>query len=471
VTPGLRRSVCLGAAAGALWALSGQALEYPAFGAVLLELLVAAWVFPAARFQLDSPLSPGNWALLLFHVHLVVAPLLGLWFGFSLGTFPHLPSPRFINAAMLLSALAHFCFAFGSQLGARRSAEGVPAPRFSGGFQAALAAAFLLLGAAGMWLAFGGPAGYLQYVTVPETQTLMSEAPPTVGKALATFLRPFLPFGLLLLWSGGIARRRHRGWYAIPTLLLLAAIVVTAASYNRASMVGPVLAALAAYSLTVRRLSARAVAFAGLGLLLAGVAFGSYRNDNLHGPDGPVRQKGSQLEELNEFFQIYGEGPQFLGYLLERTEREPRHLGSSAFASLMYPLPIAGKPFRERSGVILYNQLIYGTPGIVDQIIPASGELFLNFHLPGVAVFFALLGFAVQRAERRFRSATTAFSAAAAFFTGMWLAFPIAGSLAVISQILIYSFWPLYAYYGLRAVLAACLAPADPSPVLQGARP
>jgi hypothetical protein len=471
VTPGLRVHAVLCAAALGLWVLSGRALEYPAYGVAVLELLVAAWAFPAARFRIDAPLSPANWALFLFHVHLVVAPLLGMWRGFALGVLPHLPSPRFINEALLLSALAHLGFSFGAQAGARPAAEGAPGPRFSEGAHAALVAAFLLIGAVGLWLVFGGPAGYLRYVTVPETQAVIYASPATLRQASGNLLRHFFPFGLVLWWSMGVARRERRGWYALPTLLLLAALLITTANYNRASMVGPVLAVLAAYSLTVRKLSARAVAAVGLGLLLAGVAFGSYRSDNLYGPDAPGRRQTSRWEAVNEFLQIYGEGPQCVGFLLEQTEWEPRHLGRSAFASLMYPLPILGKPFRDASGVAIYNRLIYGEAGNTDQVIPATGELFLNFHLPGVAAFFALLGFAVQRTEQRFRAAPTAFRAAAAFFVGMWLSFPVAGAVAVVSQIFIYSFWPLYAYYGLRAALGACLAPAAPRPALAGARP
>lgn len=468
--PGLHLHIGVCAAAFALWGLSGRALEYPAYGAVLLELAVAAWAFPAARFQLRAPLSPGNWALFLFHVHLVAAPLLGMWFGFEPGVLPHLPPARFLNGAMLLSALAHLAFASGAQLGARPPSNAAPVPWFSERLHAALAAAFVLIGAAGLWSLFGGPAGYVRYVTEPETQAEIFATPSSMRLAAGNVLHHFLPFGLVLLWSMGVARRERRGWYAVPTLLLVAALVVTTANYNRASIVGPVLAVAAAYSLTVRRLSGRAVALIGACLLLAGVAFGSYRNDNLYGPDAPRREQRTRWESLNEFLQIYGQGPQCAGFLLEQTQREPRHLGRSVFASLMYPLPVLGKPFREASGVAVYNRLIYGVDGVVDQVTPAAGELFLNFHLPGVAVFFALLGFGVQRTEQRFRAAPTAFRAVAAFMVGMWLSFPIAGAVAVVSQIFIYSFWPLYAYYGLRAVLGACLAPAGRRPVLAGAR-
>jgi hypothetical protein len=318
-----------------------------------------------------------------------------------------------------------------------------------------------------MFLVFGGLGGYLRYVSTPESQTILDQSPATLQGTLGTFLRPFLPFGLLLVWSNHVARYKARGRFWIASGVLLLGLLLATASYNRASMVGPVFAVLAAYSLTVRRLSERTVVIAGLGILLAGIAFGAYRAANLYGPDTPLGERRSGPEEASEFLQVYGEGPQFLGFLLQQTEGERLHLGSTLFASLLYPVPLVGKAFRESSGVHFYNRLIYGRPGIVDQVIPASGELLLNFHVIGVALFFALLGFVVQRIELRFRSASTAFAAAAFFYLGMWIACPIASSLAVLSQLVVYGFWPLYAYFGLHAVLRACrVEPAAPLPHL-----
>jgi hypothetical protein len=445
--------------AAALWAFSGKALEYPAFGAALLELFVAAWLFPAARFELSAPLSPRNWALFLFHVNVVLTPLLGFLFGFERGVSERLPSPSFVNAAILLSALSHFCFALGAQLAHKTQGPVRHRLRFSSAFEASLGGVFVCLGVAALWFTFGSLGGYLRYVTLPETQIQMTEAPTTVRGALGTFLRPFLPFGLILLWSNGIAARATtggRGRYVLPTLLLLAALLPATFNYNRASMVGPVLAILAAYSLKVQKLSTRAVLLAGVGILLFALPFGAYRNPN-PGSGGPVGARNSILQDANGFFQIYGEGPQFLGLLLEQTEREPLHLGRTLWASLVYPVPVLGKPFREGSGVHFYNRLIYGRSGIVDQVIPASGELMLNFHLAGVVVVFAMLGFVIQRIQAVFHAAQTAFSAAASFYLGMWVSFPIAGSLQVLSQALLYNMWPVYAYYGLRALLGACL--------------
>ena len=450
------------AAAG--WALSGKALQYPAFGVSLLELALTAWMFPVARFQPRTLLSPKNWALFLFHIHILVAPLLGIVVGFEPGTLPRLPPVHFINVAMLLSALSHLCFALGVQLTLTEPAPAKPAPRFSPGFDVGLAGAYVLLGAAGLWLTFGGLSGYLQYVTVPETHFVMAEASTSLEEAVGTFLRPFLPFGLMLWWSTGISPRTYHRKHVFSTLLLLVALIPATASYNRASMVGPTLTVLATYSLTVRRLSVRTVALVGLGLLLAGVAFGAYRHANMAGPSTSVHAPTSRFQEVNEFLQVYGEGPQFLGFLLERTQTEPLHLGRTLVGSLLYPVPILGKDFRESSGVHFYNRLIYGRRGVVDQIIPASGELLLNFHLAAVCVFFTLLGFLVRRMDARFQRARTAFSAAASFYLGMWLSFPIAGSLAVLSQMLIYAFWPIYGYFGLRAVLGVCLVHAGLGP-------
>jgi hypothetical protein len=442
--------------AGIVWLASGRALEYPAFGVVLLELVLTAWVIPGSRFALDRPLSPKNWALFLFYVHLLVAPLLGMVFGFEAGTLTRLPDVQRINEAMWLSAGVHLCFVIGVDFANRNAWPLRRLPEFSLEFERALAFVFCGLGALGLALTFGSIGGFLQYITVPETHAIMLQAPPTVQGALGTFLRPFLPFGLILLWSTRV--QRHSSSLSLwSTLALLVALIPATASYNRASMVGPVLTVLAAYSHSVGTLSTKTVVTIGAALLLTAVAFGSYRNANLAGPDTPVRASTSNFEEANAFLQVYGEGPQFVGFLLEQIEHEPLHLGRSLVGSLLYPVPVLGKDFRDVSGVHFYNRLIYGQDGIVDQVIPASGEWLLNFHLLGVAIFFAALGFLIQQFQQLYIVAPTAFIAASHFYIGMWLAFPIAGSVAVVSQMLVYSFWPFYAYFGLRCCLRASL--------------
>ena len=77
----------------------------------------------------------------------------------------------------------------------------------------------------------------------------------------------------------------------------------------------------------------------------------------------------------------------------------------------MSPVPVVGASFRPSSGVTFYNELVYGSANVVDQIIPFQGELFINFHLPGVLLGFFLLGVSIRWLQGRFDRAPTVLQA------------------------------------------------------------
>ena len=125
---------------------------------------------------------------------------------------------------------------------------------------------------------------------------------------------------------------------------------------------------------------------------------------------------------------------------------KPLYWGSTLVASVLHPVPLLGKGFRESSGVAIYNRAIYGNTGVADQIIPFQGELFLNFHLPGIVAGFFGLGLLIGHCQRQFESARSAFAAFAIHYVSMWAAMLVIWSLAVFSQILVYFCWPIYFY-------------------------
>lgn len=114
--------------------------------------------------------------------------------------------------------------------------------------------------------------------------------------------------------------------------------------------------------------------------------------------------------------------------------------------SLVYPVPILGKPFRDTSAVAIYNNLIYNDPNTVDQIVPFQGELFINFHIIGVLMGYVVLAKIAATLQRKFERSRTTFEAYGWFFISLWTLFLITGSLAVTSQMYVFFFWPLYLY-------------------------
>jgi len=156
---------------------------------------------------------------------------------------------------------------------------------------------------------------------------------------------------------------------------------------------------------------------------------------------------GARLSMEN--IQVYGAGPQFLGYMIENIDFETElFFGKSILASILQPLPILGRPFRDISSVRIYNEMIYGSGvDIEDQIVPFQGELFMNFHLPGIIVGFFLLGIVLAFLNRKFLSSLTPAEGYAWFFVSLWILFLITGSSAVVSQMFIFTLWPAYAVF------------------------
>jgi hypothetical protein len=124
------------------------------------------------------------------------------------------------------------------------------------------------------------------------------------------------------------------------------------------------------------------------------------------------------------------------------------YYGKTLLPSLVYPIPVLGKPFREISGPVILNELIYGDSDSVDQIIPLAGELYINFHLAGVILGGVLVGCLLAWLQGKFVAAPTGVESYAWLLMALWTVFP--GSLSVASQIYLYSFWPIYVYFAAR---------------------
>jgi len=195
------------------------------------------------------------------------------------------------------------------------------------------------------------------------------------------------------------------------------------------------------------------VAVVAIGLLTVSRA---YRNSDLTISKALTTSSGRQQVldkvDLNHEIQVYTSAPQFLGYLLEGTAYAHHpHYGKTIVSSAIYPVPRLGRPFRNSSGVVIYNRLIYGDLGVTDQIVPFQGELFLDFAWGGVLAGYILLGLLVSRLQLAFERASSAFAAFATQYAAIWVAFLVIGSLAVVTQIAIYFFWPILAFAFLRS--------------------
>ena len=447
----------VGYAAVLIYVLSPRAGDYSGALVSAVTFPGALALFKHARPLRHPVLCPLNWCYLVFFVQLVVVPLLVCFNGPYEFALPMLPGPASINAALVLASGSFFAFAFAVHLyRGRRTAQDVEAKArrpWPAGHGVALV--FAVVGIVGILLSFGDLHGLLAYYakTGNETQAHTLVESGSLETLLGLILRPFLGFSVIVVWCRWVDRRRSRSRLLGITITAAAGALVLVSyanfSYNRGSFVAPLIALAAVYAARVRRvrigwlLAAAAIAF----VLLAG--YRAYRNDDLTLAQVVTQQQGvqaiSHATDLNAELQVYGGGPQFTAFLLDQTHfASTLQYGRTLIGSAMYPVPSLGRPFRHSSGVEYYNRLVYGHSRFLDQVIPFQGELLINFHIPGVLLGYLLLGWLIAWMQRRFEAAPSAVQAFAWQYAATWFAFLVAGSVAVVSQILVYFFWPIY---------------------------
>jgi hypothetical protein len=447
----------------ALWvlAINGAALiafaaapvarEHPLAVAGILAFLAVQALLPACRIRTAAPLCPANIAQGYYWIQLVLVTVLIGYFGFTQGSLPYLPSKGAIDLAIGVHVVGYLSFCVAYQCFSRLSVGSRP---FRGSIPgtAYLIVPFAVVGLLGFLLAHGGVGGFADYVSSPVEQRLRAEDPTTLQGAAGSFLKHFLGFAVVLAWSLwlGKAPRRRVSIIAVTAGVVIVLLIANF-NYNRGTMLGPLVGLAAAFSVHVRRIPFKGVVLAGALALSLAFAFGLYRSSDLDITElsASALAEAWDAEGVGDFVQMYALAPQMSAYLIESLEGT-FYYGKTLLPSLVYPVPGLGRPYREASGPVIFNDLIYGETDTRDQIIPLAGELYVNLHLAGVVLGHALLGWLLAWLQGKFSAAPNPVESYAWLMIALWTVFP--GSLSVSSQIYVYSFWPIYVYFVAKRV-------------------
>lgn len=431
------------------FACAPMAGEYPLAASGILAFMFVQAALPACRIRLDAPVCPANIVQGYYGIQLVLVTVLVGYFGFSQGVLPHLPSEDAIDLAIVVQIVSYLSVCVAYQCVSRaRAGEGRDGGSAPGtGY---LIVPFALVGVLGFLLAHGGIGGFVDYVASPIESRLRAEEATTLQGAAGTFLKHFLGFAVVLAWSWWLGKApRRRPSAAGATAAVVLALLVVNFNYNRGTMLGPIIALAAAFSMHVWRIPLKGVVLAGMLALTLAFVFGWYRSTDLEITELSASAVAATWspEHAVEFAQIYASAPQMTAYLIESLEGK-FYYGKTLLPSLVYPVPVLGKPFRDVSGPVIFNELIYGETDTIDQIIPLAGELYINFHLAGVLLGGLVLGALLAWLQGKFAVAPTPVESYAWLMLALWTVFP--GSLSVASQIYVYSFWPIYVYFAAR---------------------
>jgi hypothetical protein len=433
--------------------LTTEGQRFPAVLVGVTATIFGLLFTTSARFSQAHPLCPKNWTLFLFALQLLAMSVLITSLGPVRGALPALPSDEAINAAVLLNAVAYISFLAGysmagvlSRLRTRQPSEASILPRER--LSIAVIGMFVLLGIVGLVFHFQTLANLADYFLGPADFSRIlanrASARATLGEAAGTFLSCALGFAFVLLWCRSIEKlREHGGRHDLlvsASLVAIAGLIAVSYAvyfYNRGAVLVPLLALLAAYSLRKRRIPFTVLAITGLLMIVAAFEFGNVRTVYFN-------PQGAGLD-YNQQIQIYGSAPQFTAFMLEEKPNDRLYPGQTLLSSLLYPIPAFGRNYRATSGVAIYNGLIYGFDGPTDQVVPFQGELFWNFGVPGIIIGFIGLGALIARLQTGFENSRTALHAYMIQYASIWLGFLVIGSLAVVSQIVIYLMWPFLA--------------------------
>ena len=440
-----------------LYAVSPLRDRFPATVAGIVCFAAVTACVPGAAIRRAEPVCPLNWFLLLFFLSLVGNPLLLCFSGPYVNTLPQLPEDLAINVAELIGVIAFLGFAAGCEINRRRgssSSEQAPleAVKLSPRHPLRLAAIYALLGVVGAALVFHSPGAVASYFSRASGHVgLQQQLGSGVSKVASLVLRAFLQYAIVIPWCVWLDRTNPRGWRLWGSAVVAGALVAVAEatySYNRGSIVAPLIALLAVLGARRVRLRLPVLLAVALVAFFALAVARTYRNSpytiGQAISNSSARSSLIAHTNLGREVQIYANAPQYLGYFLDREDygAHPTY-GRTVLSSVMSPVPRLGTPFRKTSGPTLFNEQIYG-PGSPqkDQIVPFAGELFLDFTYPGVFVGYLLLGMLAASLQRRFDRAEEALTAFVWQYACIWIGFLVIGSAEVTSQQLIYFFWP-----------------------------
>lgn len=302
--------------------------------------------------------------------------------------------------------------------------------------------ALLVLGLMGLALRFPSPGALIGFVSGDYAS--ITGGPQGVVGFVSSATRPMLAIGTFCLFR----RTRGPGRVAVAAVLApMSALALLSFSLNRASLLFCALALLlVALRGRDRGSLVRLTVVAAIGGLVF-LAIGGFRTGLFVSQGGRYDvdvAQSSWSDEVNKSLSVYAQSPFYVGVVFDDLVSVDLPPGT-ILASLLGPIPNVGEGFRTESGTARYNQAIYGTTGVQDQILPIYAELFLVAGLGTLVIGGIGIGVVIARLDLVRERVSGEVPAYALTLAGIWLAQASIVSLQILSQIFWFFLAPLLA--------------------------
>lgn len=291
------------------------------------------------------------------------------------------------------------------------------------------------------------PNYWLNAIFTYATYETLYDAGGSIVGFLANIGQRCWAFGIILLWYAWQLRYPTKKWYWHGIWLIIC--LLGSLSSNRSNMIYPfvTLLSIMAFEWQLKYKWWLTI------IIIVGM-FGSLFF-------GYVRvQPTLDSKDMNHLFDAYLSDIDYIFYAHQLYFGSPYQItpllhtdysSSTLLASLLDPIPILGKNFREESGSFIYNMAIYGSMVSQDKVIPMAGELYFNGGWIAVLLSHILFGYCYKLLDQNFKYYLPHNLPLAATILYLSLLFnaTLLLSLSVLVQLIIYNAPPAFLIQGI----------------------
>ncbi|MCU0341514.1 MAG: hypothetical protein MUE30_16675, partial [Spirosomaceae bacterium] len=396
-----------------VWTLTGQFPSFVERDSLTLLLMPLLWVIAyqwIVAFRPDKEVfTPKNVLLFIWLNKLVIVPFELLIWGNQTPQLDTHHQPILREVSVILLSFGAFW------AGWRQYDRQIPIPSNPVQRLVAWAGTYLGVGLGSLVLLYGSLSAYWNgAIFTYITRATLDSVGGTVWGLLANIGQRFWAFGVMLAWIRWHQKYPPRHWtWHVPWGLLCAVGVL---SSNRANMVYPMLTFGAIVCARWQFRHKWGLAVGLVGIVLLSFFFGYLRTQPALDTQHVAALFDDYWNSPNHYIlyahQLYFGSPYQITPLL--------HIPLPSFtlgASVLDPIPLIGKAFREHSGPFVYNMAIQSGYVAQDKVIPVAGELYFNGGWVLVVLGHWAFGWAYRFLDDAFKTfITTDLVLAMAFF-------------------------------------------------------